>query len=136
MIGVSAFQECKNLKAINFPESLEIIKHRAFYKCSSLENVILPEKVSSVEFQCFYECKKLKSIYIGCDQMVYIPISFANSCESLEYVRLPYRVRIIGKNAFTGCNIKVIDTKMTEKMWESVNKENFDTTNIKINFNH
>ena len=134
LIGVSAFQECKNLKAINLPESLEIIKHRAFYKCSSLENVILPEKVSSVEFQCFYECKKLKSIYIGCDQMVYIPISFANSCESLEYVRLPKRVRIIGKNAFTGCNIKVIDTKMTEKMWESVNKENFDTTNIKINF--
>ena len=66
--------------------------------------------------------------------MVYIPISFANSCESLEYVRLPYRVRIIGKNAFTGCNIKVIDTKMTEKMWKAVNKENFDTANIKINF--
>ena len=81
-IEESAFEECKELKSILIPSSVQLIDDRAFYYCSNLENVSFQEQPSltTIGASAFEECKELKSILI------------------------PSSVQTIGRNAFHYCS--------------------------------
>lgn len=88
IIGPYAFECCKSLKSIEFPENseLEIIEQNAFSK-SSIVNISIPEKVTKIGDNCFSECKNIEKIVF----------SYNSKLES------------IGKRAFLFSPIKKID---------------------------
>ena len=101
-IGYEAFSECKDLKSISLPDSLnkigygvfqstaietidlpdgiEVINANTFEWCSDLRHVGLPKHLRSINWHAFHNCEKLSDI-------TGITSTF---CE-------------IGMDAFTGC---------------------------------
>ncbi len=63
IIAEHAFDGCKNLQRIDFPEGLLKIKSSAFLSCS-LTEVVLPDSLTVLE-SAFCECKSLKRVHIG-----------------------------------------------------------------------
>lgn len=78
-IGTSAFQDCRKLRAINLPETLQYIGESAFESCAALQKIIIPQAVRVIERQTFANCRA--------------------ACE-IEVASL---VRTIGAGAFKNC---------------------------------
>jgi hypothetical protein len=60
-IGSYAFQNCRKIKAVALPETVEAIDSGAFYGCADLADVTLPEnaKISDGVFTgCKFKFKK------------------------------------------------------------------------------
>ena len=66
-IGESSFEECQQLKKINFSEDskLEIIEKAAFKGCISLQEIFIPNNVKTIGKHCFDNCKNMKKINFG-----------------------------------------------------------------------
>ena len=47
-IGVSAFENCENLKSVIIPDSVTSIGDNAFEQCNALSSVIIPDGVTSI----------------------------------------------------------------------------------------
>ncbi|MBL7965696.1 MAG: leucine-rich repeat protein, partial [Prolixibacteraceae bacterium] len=52
-IGLHAFENCKNLKAISIPSSVTFIEAFAFNGCKGLTNINIPESVTSIGQRAF-----------------------------------------------------------------------------------
>ena len=124
-IGVSAFEECTNLKSIKIPNSVTDIEQNAFFGCSNLTNVTIPDSVKTIGWFAFSHCTSLASITIpktvtsigwsafGCCTSltdITIPDSVTNiddgvfyGCTSLTNIIIPDSVKKIGDSAFSGC---------------------------------
>ena len=65
-IGERAFLMCKNLKFVDFSNSinLKILPTNCFGRCMNLESVILPPKLLQIDDHCFYKCHKLDNVVI------------------------------------------------------------------------
>lgn len=86
-IGNSAFQSCKELKEITFPEGLTTIDDLAFYYCTQLENTVLPENLKFLGNSAFYACDSLTEITVP-EGITWMSGTFAN-CYSLHTLNLP-----------------------------------------------
>lgn len=86
-IGNSAFQSCKELKEITFPEGLTTIDDLAFYYCTQLENTVLPENLKFLGNSAFYACASLTEITVP-EGITWMSGTFAN-CYSLHTLNLP-----------------------------------------------
>ena len=76
-IGGSAFNGCKSLESVTFPEEgLREIGDSAFISCSALESVTFPEGLQEIGSEAF------------------------RNCFALESVTLPSSTELIGKKAF------------------------------------
>ena len=124
-IGVSAFEECANLKSIKIPNSVTDIEQNAFSGCSNLTNVTIPDSVKTIGWFAFSHCTSLVSITIPktvtsigwsafccCTSLtdITIPDSVTNiddgvfsGCTSLTNIIIPDSVKKIGDSAFSGC---------------------------------
>ena len=116
IIGKSAFEKCESLVDINLPSSVKRIDEKAFNLCESLVGIVIPDGVTEIGESTFRSCKNLKSITIP-DSVK----KFANSlfdvekdwgrdkghefcyCESLERIKLPYGLEVIGYCMFSRC---------------------------------
>ena len=99
-LGSKAFWNCKQLKKISLPESLEEIRSLAFYKCSSLLDISIPRSVTKIDDSVFEYCG-LKSIYIPSNV-----VDFGRAfyyCEHLEEVIIEDGINSIGDNTFYWC---------------------------------
>ncbi len=56
------FVNCKSLKSVKLPETLEEIGSRAFLGCSSLASIEIPASVTKIEGAAFYSCSSLESV--------------------------------------------------------------------------
>lgn len=87
-ISSKAFYNCKSLRSVSIPSSVEYIGSKAFYNCTNLTKITIPTKVTVIGSYAFQNCKKLTKITI------------------------PKNVESIGKYAFKGCNkLKTITIK-------------------------
>ena len=86
-IGHCAFQFCKELKEITFPEGLITIDGLAFAYCTQLENVVLPEGLKSLGDSAFRSCDSLTEITVP-EGITFMSGTFA-TCYSLRTVNLP-----------------------------------------------
>jgi hypothetical protein len=98
----NAFFDCKSLKEIEFPDTLERIGHHSFYACISLESVNIPESVESVGTGSFCGCTSLSKAEIDAD-IEYLPESCFRACTSLTEITVPESVDYIGDYCFSGC---------------------------------
>lgn len=58
------FKDCKNLKSVRIPESIETIGSKAFYGCKKLEKINIPKRLKKIETQAFAHCDNLYGIEI------------------------------------------------------------------------
>ena len=109
----NAFFDCKTLKEIELPESLEIIGHHSFYACVSLEKINIPENVKSIGTGSFCGCTALYKAEINSDTE-YLPESCFRACTSLTGIKIPESVEYIGDYCFSGCT-SLSDVSLGEK---------------------
>lgn len=125
-IGTYAFEDCTNLKSIDFGSRVITIGSNAFEGCTSLSSVTLPDTITSMGSGCFYDCSNLESVTLGngIDTVAYYAfgkcsklktINFGSSvntisyeafeeCTSLQSVVIPDTVTTIGSYAFNLCS--------------------------------
>lgn len=86
-----AFENCYNLKEVNFSEGIKTIEFAAFKNCISLESIIFPDSLTELGERALDDCRSLKSIYIG-SGLENIGMShtsdFANGCKSLNMITI------------------------------------------------
>ena len=115
-----AFEECEQLKTINFPRTLEYIGGGAFYNCKSLESIHFTSNIEGlgtatrkvplpyasggyryVEFSCFEDCNGLKSVYFDNSQKKIPGGTFNAFSMSLEQLYFPPSCTV-SEYSFTG----------------------------------
>ena len=64
-IAMRAFNNCKYLKAVIFPESLRMIERYAFADCENLTSITLPVKLKGICSFAFFRCKQLKKVSLS-----------------------------------------------------------------------
>ena len=164
MIYEGAFEGCSELSPgfngdLYLPETCTFIGTNAFKGCSKLKGVVASGwQVSNYSFSDeknkiysqFEDCTALESVTLSND-MTHIPEKAFNGCVNLKYIRdkahqgqavveFPKTIKIIGKNAFSGCIsltnlLKGRDIKMPDAI-EKVDEEAFSncTGLISISF--
>lgn len=64
-IGQHAFDSCKNLTSITFPNGLEKINKNAFSYCDSLTEITITPHVQSIGSEAFSDCASFTTAYIN-----------------------------------------------------------------------
>lgn len=103
-IGDSAFKDCKTVKIINIPDSVETIGDYAFRYCSELESVNFgaESRLNSIGIYAFFGCRKLPTITLP-STLTSIGLSAFDSCDVLESITIPASVTSIGEYVFSWC---------------------------------
>ena len=101
------FQNCKNLKKINFDENNKInyIGEHAFCK-TGIEEIILPEEVTTVDRYAF-ERSKLQNYEFKADNVDFIYATF-QYCKDITTVNLPFNQKKIAQGMFYNSGIKTL----------------------------
>lgn len=109
-IGNGAFHSCKQLKWVSFAEStLEVIEAKGFAK-SGLRCFTAPRSLCKIKQSAFCDCHSLRFVDLSAclsgNNLKYARVFLAKrafeSC-SVEEIRLPRALRVIGERAFAGC---------------------------------
>jgi len=64
-IAMRAFNNCRNLKTVTFPECLRMIEKYAFADCENLTSITLPENLNGICDFAFFRCKQLKKVSLA-----------------------------------------------------------------------
>ena len=108
-IESQAFQECFGLETITIGTGIEYIGPRAFKECLALREVIFTgENLKSIGNAAFRECGNLETVNIP-DGTTYVGRYAFYDCSSLSELEIPTSVKYIGKNAFLGTNLEILD---------------------------
>lgn len=101
-IAEEAFNNCRDVTEIVFPNSLTHIRERAFQDCSGLTSITLPKGCQSLSASAFAYCFKIKSFkFMGsCSD---IPDCCFAGCLALFDFTFPEGLRTIGESAFFNC---------------------------------
>ncbi|MDO4564350.1 MAG: leucine-rich repeat protein [Clostridia bacterium] len=102
-IGDSAFEYCKTLTSVVFPETIESIGDLAFGWCESLESIDFPDSLTEIGASAFTFNGSLTEIVIP-GSVTSIGKSAFDSCASLSRLTIENGVTSIGDEAFYTCS--------------------------------
>jgi hypothetical protein len=138
-IGASSFHGCSNLNYVVIPETVTNIGNCAFMSVGIIEKVVLRDNLT-IGDQAFYNAKVQAIEFEGCgtvlgsdvfkdnryitsvafpECMEEIPDGFCSGWSNLTTVKLPSKVKVIGKESFMRCteitsiNFEVADEDLT-----------------------
>lgn len=100
------FSECKNLKTVRLPDSVEEIGRDAFSYCHSLTEVEIGKGIRKIHPNAFLWCTSLTSAaeYGFLENLEEVCDSAFRDCEKLEYFPIfGAAIKKIGEDAFCGC---------------------------------
>ena len=97
-----AFENCTELRSVQFPESLTRIGESAFEK-TGLTELVIPPNVTEIGLGAFMFCENLTSITLPVD-LRRIGTEAFYGCVNLETVIIPAEVEEIADNAFDSCS--------------------------------
>ena len=98
----NAFQG-SNVEAIQFPDSLDIIRAGAFQQCMSLKRIKFGQHLKTIEESCFSRCDSLMEVEIP--PSVQFIGQYAFYASGLEDVIFHNGMQYIENNAFCSCHI-------------------------------
>ena len=113
IIGVGAFDDCRNLTAINIPNSVTTIGDGAFEGCTGLTAINIPTSVTTIGNSAFSGCSSLATISVASDNPKY---DSRNNCNAIietatnkliagcKNTTISKSVTSIGDGAFDGCS--------------------------------
>lgn len=102
-IADDAFSSCKELTAIDLPDSVTAIGEYAFSSCSALESMTVPDGVKKLWDSAFYGCTALESIDLG-SGLEAIDWSVFEGCKALKSLTIPASVTKLGYLIFSNCD--------------------------------
>ena len=100
IIGNYAFSYCTGLVSVTLPTSLSFLGERAFEHCSSLTSVTIPSGVSWMGYSVFERCSALTNVVIA-EGVEWISEAAFSYCPSLKEIELPASVKCIEGGAFS-----------------------------------
>ena len=100
IIGNYAFSYCTGLVSVTLPTSLSFLGERAFEHCSSLTSVTIPGGVSWMGYSVFERCSALTNVVIA-EGVEWISEAAFSYCPSLKEIELPASVKCIEGGAFS-----------------------------------
>lgn len=98
-IGFEAFEKCPDLEEVVISEGVTEIGSYAFYQCANLRSVVLPKSLKKIDVRAFYECSSLEEIIIPEGVATIGDAAFAG-CQKLKYISLPSTLEKLGSRAF------------------------------------
>lgn len=101
-IGEQAFENSKELTAVNIPNSVTSIGGSAFRDCIGLTSIVIPNSVTSIESWAFLDCSNLASVEMSTSLVSIERIAFGN-CSALTSITFPSTLKSIGEEAFRSC---------------------------------
>ena len=107
------FEECDNLKKINFEEGIKTVPS-IFGKCKSLESVEIPNTVEKIAGSAFANCINLKQVIIP-DSVKTLENDVFLNCSSLKEIKLPNTITSMGIYIFSGCT-SLTDIILSDKI--------------------
>ncbi|MGP1437778.1 MAG: leucine-rich repeat domain-containing protein [Treponema sp.] len=114
-IGLYAFNDCQEIKKIDFSECLLLntIGKWSFRSCRGVKHIDLSacKKLSKIENGAFYYCNKLRTIkFLGCDELTVIGKDVFGYCEQLDDAVLSQcnKLSKIGSKAFESCKYAIV----------------------------
>lgn len=125
-IGDKAFEDCSSLKTIELPESVVYIGNGAFDFNADVNcfcKIVLPSSISYIDGNPFSNnCKIVSrtSKYIVVDNVLYSSdmTRLIAYCNQQDTFSIPMGVKVIGKDAFRGSNLKSISFPNTVEVIE------------------
>lgn len=109
-----AFQDCRLLDTVEFPESMVYIGDNVFRGCMSLNNIIFPKNVRIIYPATFQDSGLIKIDLSDCEELTSINDYAFRNCLSLKEVTLSQKIKTIGVSAFENCfALKKIDLNNT-----------------------
>lgn len=112
-IGFETFRDCHSIMELTILKTVRYVGDGAFYICDSLESLNVDTNISP---RMFGYCTSLRELTLG-DSVNKIGHSAFYQCESLESVKIPEKVKDIGKEAFRDCvSLKKMDLKNVENI--------------------
>lgn len=108
IIGIGAFNGCRNIASMIIPNSVEIIDHYAFMGCENLKKVEFPETTINIGSYTFQNCTGLTEFNMPKSVVLIEPYyGTFNGCSNLENVIIESQIESIGEVMFNGCtNLK------------------------------
>ena len=116
-IGYAAFS-ATGLTSITIPNSVHSIHGYAFSSCGYMEQAVIGDNVSFVEGFAFFSCSKLKKFIVSEQNKNYssedgilvskdktILVNYPNGKSTFS---IPASIKVIGKEAFAGCDLREI----------------------------
>lgn len=98
-----AFDNCRDLRALDLPEGLTDIGGYAFYGCTGFTSFVFPESLSSIGSYAFHGCSGLTSLDLP-DGLMSVGDHAFYSCTGLTSVSLPLNLVEVGRDAFASCS--------------------------------
>ncbi len=117
----NAFENCKQLKNIEIPDTITEIGNNAFKGCSNLEGFNLPETVATIGEYAFADCTQLEGIRYGSSNHLITVGKYAfQNCTSLREAILPDTVTEIKEGTYEGCTslVEISQTSVAEGITE------------------
>ena len=96
------FEECEQLKSVDFEKGMEVIPYALFEKCTGLEEIEIPNTIKKLGWNSFKDCVNLKSIDMSDGLTEVDSYAFAD-CVSLKNIIVPDTVKTMGIYIFSGC---------------------------------
>jgi hypothetical protein len=111
-----SFSNCKLLREVILPESLEEIGNHAFESCNKLCSLYLPKRLKEIGDSAFAGCQELMEAKIP-EGVKKIKCKAFQGCDKLSSLDLPKELEEIGTFAFLWC-YKLTEVKIPEGVKE------------------
>ena len=113
-IGVSAFQECSKLTTLNLGEDLQEVGNDAFNGCKNVTKLTFPDATTTIGSGAFQDCSSVTEVTVGKGLKSIGANAFLN-CKSFTALLLPNGFTTMGESAFEGC-IKLTVAKLGKSL--------------------
>ncbi len=98
-IAEKAFAQCKELRSVDIPNTMECIGWYAFHVCTGLTAIHIPGSIKDMGWGAFEGCTNLSAVTIA-EGVQTIGVSAFAHCANLKTITLPDSVRKIFPWAF------------------------------------